>query len=177
VAHAQSKGAVGVIISNNVDGNFNGTLGDASPLVVVSISKADGNELQSLAESGITGTVLVDAALYSYYSGTSMACPHVAGVAALIFAADDYNITTPQVISNILFDSAQDLGQAGPDDTFGYGLVDADAALQMERFNLLAVFASYWLQTCSPPTWCDEIDSDHSTKVDFTDFAALAQVW
>jgi subtilisin family serine protease len=177
VAHAQSKGAVGVIISNNISGNFNGTLGDASPIVVVSISQADGNELQSLAESGITGTVSVDAALYSYYSGTSMACPHVAGVAALIFAADDYNVTTPELVSNILFDSAQDLGQAGPDDTFGYGLVDADAALQMERFNLLAVFASYWLQSCSSPSWCEGIDSDHSTKVDFTDFAALAQVW
>jgi len=177
VAHAQSKGAVGVIISNNVSGNFNGTLGDGNPLVVVSISQADGDELQTLAESGISGTVSVDGALYAYYSGTSMACPHVAGVAALIFAADDYNITTPQVVTNILFDSAQDLGESGWDDTFGYGLVDADAALQLERFNLLAVFAGEWLHVCSPPGWCDEIDSDQSGGVDFVDFATLAQNW
>jgi subtilisin family serine protease len=176
VAHAQSKGAVGVIISNNVAGNFYGTLSDGSPLVVASISKADGNELQALAESGITGTVSVDAALYAYYSGTSMACPHVTGVAALVFAADGYNIT-PAEVSDILFDSAQDLGVSGWDDTFGYGLVDADAALQLERFNLLAVFASDWLQTCSSPGWCEGIDSNQSGKVDFVDFAALAQNW
>jgi serine protease len=177
VAHAQSKGAVGVIISNNTGGNFNGTLGDGSPLVVVSISKANGDGLQSLAESGITGTVSVDASLYAYDSGTSMSCPHVAGAAALIFAADDYNITTAELVSNILFDSAEDLGQTGPDDTFGYGLVDAEAALQMERFNLLAVFASYWLQSCSSTSWCEGMDNNHSSKVDFVDFATLAQGW
>jgi serine protease len=176
VAHARSKGAVGVIISNNKSGNFNGTLNDGSPLVVVSISKADGDELQTLAQSGITGTVSVNANLYAYYSGTSMACPHVAGVAALIFAADDYNIA-PEEVSDILFDSAEDLGQAGEDDIFGYGLVDAKAALRLYRMNLLAVFVDNWLQPCSSPSWCEGMDSDHSGLVNFVDFAALAQKW
>jgi serine protease len=176
VAHAQSKGAIGVIISNNVDGSFLGTLSDGTPLVVVSVSKADGDQLQPLAESGITGTVSVDVSLYAYYSGTSMACPHVSGVAALIFAADDYNIT-PAEVSNILFNSAQDLGQPGRDDIFGYGLVDANAALHLERMNLMAVFASKWLQTCSSPSWCEGMDSNHSGRVDFVDFATLAQNW
>jgi subtilisin family serine protease len=176
VAHAQSKGAIGVIISNNVSpGNFNGTLSDSTPLVVASISQADGNALQTLAQSGITGTVSVDDT-YAYYSGTSMACPHVSGVAALVFAADDYNIT-PEEVSDILFDSAQDLGTPGRDNTFGYGLVDANAALRLYRMNLLAVFVSHWLQTCSPPSWCEEMDSDHSGTVNFVDFAALAQNW
>jgi serine protease len=176
VAHAQSKGAIGVIISNNVDGNFNGTLNDGTPLVVVSISKADGDELQILAESGITGTVSVDASLYAYYSGTSMACPHVAGVATLIFAAAPYNIT-PAEVSNILFNSAQDLGQPGRDDIFGYGLVDANAALNLERMNFLAIFASNWLQACSSPSWCEGMDSNHSGSVDFVDFAIFASHW
>ncbi|MCJ7728978.1 MAG: S8 family serine peptidase, partial [Sedimentisphaerales bacterium] len=177
VAHAQSKGAIGAIISNNVPGNFFGTLSDRSPLVVVSISQADGDALQILAQSGITGTVSVDANnLYAYYSGTSMACPHVSGVAALIFAADDYNIT-PEEVSNILFNSAQDLGTPGRDDIFGYGLVDAYAALNLQRMNLLAVFASNWLQACSSPGWCDGMDNNHSGGVDFVDFATLAQNW
>jgi serine protease len=176
VAHALSKGAIGVIISNNVSGNFNGTLNDGTPLVVVSISQADGDALQILAESGITGTVSVNATLYAYYSGTSMACPHVAGVAALVFAAAPYNIT-PAEVSNILFNSAQDLGQAGRDDIFGYGLVDANAALNLERMNFLAVFASNWLQACSSPSWCEGMDSNHSGSVDFVDFATLAQNW
>ena len=106
-----------------------------------------------------------------------MACPHVAGVAALIFSADDYNITTPQIVTDILFDSAQDLGASGWDDTFGYGLVDADSALQMERFYLLAAFAYDWLQPCSSPDFCQGIDTNHSGDVDFTDFATLAQNW
>jgi len=175
VEHAQSKGAIGVIISNNVSGNFNGTLSDSTPLVVVSISQADGDQLQTLAQSGITGTVSVDDT-YAYYSGTSMACPHVAGVAALVFAADHYNIT-PQEVSDILFNSAQDLGTPGRDDIFGYGLVDANAAVLMDKMNLLAIFSSQWLQTCSSPSWCEEMDSNHSGRVDFVDFATLAQNW
>ncbi len=175
VAHAQSKGAIGAIISNNIAGNFLGTLSDSTPLVVASISQADGNELQTLAESGITGTVSVDDT-YAYKNGTSMACPHVSGVAALVFAADDYNIA-PVEVSDILFDSAEDLGTPGWDDIFGYGLVDADAALSLYRMNLLAKFASNWLQTCSSPSWCEEMDIDRSGLVNFVDFAALALNW
>jgi subtilisin family serine protease len=176
VAHARSKGAIGAIISNNGSGNFKGTLSDGSPLVVVSVSQADGDELQTLAQSGITGTVSVDASLYAYYSGTSMACPHVSGVAALIFAADDYNIP-PEEVSDILLDSAEDLGQTGEDDIFGYGLVNAKAALRLYKMNLLAVFINNWLQTCSSPSRCEGMDFDHSGLVNFADFAALAQNW
>jgi serine protease len=177
VAHAQSKGAIGAIISNNASGNFNGTLGDATPLVVVSISQADGDALQTLAQSGISGTASVSSdSLYAYYSGTSMACPHVSGVAALIFAVGDFNVTTLEV-SDILFNSAQDLGTPGRDDTFGYGLVDAKEALLLYEWNLLAIFVDNWLQPCSPPSWCDGMDFDHSGSVNFIDFAILAQNW
>jgi subtilisin family serine protease len=176
VAHALSKGAVGVIISNNVSGNFNGTLSDGSPLVVASVSKADGDALQVLAQSGISGTVSVDGVLYTSYSGTSMACPHVAGVAALVFAAANYDIT-PSEVSNILFNSAQDLAQPGRDDIFGHGLVDAYAALNMEKINILAAFANNWLQTCSSPSWCEGMDTNFSGRVNFLDFATLTHNW
>ena len=176
MAHAQSKGAIGVIISNNASGNFNGTLNGNTPLVVAAISQADGDELQVLAASGITGSVSVSGDLYAYYSGTSMACPHVAGVAALVFAAANSNITPAQV-SHILFSSAQDLGATGRDDIFGHGLVDAFAALQLEKMDLLAVFASHWLQTCSAPSWCEGMDYNHSGRVNFADFATFAQNW
>lgn len=177
VAHAQSKGAIGAIIYNNASGNFNGSLGDSTPLIVVSISQADGVALQILAQSGISGTASVDSTnLYAYYSGTSMACPHVSGVAALIFAIGDYNITPAQV-SDILFNSAQDLGTPGRDDIFGYGLVDAKAAMRLYKWNLLALFVDNWLQTCSSPSWCEGMDFDHSGSVNFVDFAFLAENW
>lgn len=176
VAHAQSKGAIGVIIANHLDGNFNGTLGDGSPLVVVSVSKADGNDLDILTESGITGTVTVDAALYANNSGTSMSCPHVSGVAALLFSAAHYNITAYEV-ADILQDSAEDLGDPGVDDIFGYGLVNAYDALILEKINILSMFVTNWLQSCSSPQWCEGMDTDQSTTVDFTDFANLTQNW
>jgi subtilisin family serine protease len=175
VAYAQSKGAIGAIIYNNVSGNFNGTLGDATPLIVVSISQADGQSLQLLAQSGISGTVSVDTtSLYAYYSGTSMACPHVSGVAAIIFAIGDYNVT-PADVCNILCNSAQDLGSPGRDDIYGYGLVDAATALRLYKMHLLALFADNWLQPCSPPSWCENMDYDQSGSVNFIDFAFLAE--
>jgi len=175
VAHAQSKGAIGVIISNNVSGNFNGTLSDSTPLVVASVSQADGDALQILAQSYISGTVSVSDT-YGYKNGTSMSCPHVAGVAALLFSAAHYNIT-PQEVSDILFDSAQDLGLPGRDDIFGYGLVDAYAALILEKVNILAAFADNWLLACSSPDFCEGMDTNHSGSVNFKDFAALTQNW
>ncbi|MGA2172022.1 MAG: S8 family serine peptidase [Sedimentisphaerales bacterium] len=168
VANAQSKGAIGAIIDNNVPRNFYGTLGDGTPLVVVSISQADGDALQTLAQSNITGTVSVDANLYASYDGTSFACPHVAGVAALVFAAGDYNIT-PTEVSNILFDSAQNLGQPGRDDIFGYGLVNANAALQ-------SICAAP-----SPPTSVSASDGTYADKVrvtwDSVSGATSYEVW
>jgi serine protease len=176
VAYAQSKGAIGIIISNNVAGNFNGTVADGTPLVVASISQSDGDSLQSLAQSGITGTVSADGTIYEYFSGTSMACPHVAGVAALICSAAHYNIT-PDEVKNILFTTAQDLGTPGRDDFYGHGLIDAYAALNLEKINILAAFADNWLQPCSTPSWCAGIDTNHSGRVTFTDFATLTQNW
>jgi serine protease len=65
---------------------------------------------------------------YYFFSGTSMAAPHVAGVAALIKSVD-FSLTNAQIRS-ILEGTAEDLGPAGWDQDFGHGIVDAVAALQ-----------------------------------------------
>jgi len=65
---------------------------------------------------------------YSAWSGTSMATPHVAGVAALIVAQ---GIDDPQLVREILHQSAVDLGDSGRDEWFGHGLVDAAAAVEL----------------------------------------------
>jgi serine protease len=65
---------------------------------------------------------------YWFLSGTSMATPHVSGVAALI--KSKHPDWTSQQIRDALINTAEDLGPAGKDPEFGYGLIDAYAALQ-----------------------------------------------
>ena len=60
-------------------------------------------------------------------SGTSMASPHVAGVAALALAAG--RAATPAGLARLLARTALDLGPPGKDSAYGAGLVRADAAL------------------------------------------------
>ncbi|MCS7110923.1 MAG: S8 family peptidase [Ignisphaera sp.] len=76
---------------------------------------------------------------YVYASGTSMACPHVSGVVAVIQAlraAANKPKLTPQQVSRTLTETAKDLGIKGHDETYGYGLLDAYGAaiyaLQLE---------------------------------------------
>lgn len=63
---------------------------------------------------------------YSTKSGTSMACPHVAGTAALVMTANPG--WTNEQVRQQLRDTADDLGAAGRDNSYGYGLLDADEA-------------------------------------------------
>ena len=59
--------------------------------------------------------------------GTSFSSPYAAGVAALVFAADPS--LTPDEVEQVLADTAKDRGAAGYDTTYGWGLVDAAAAV------------------------------------------------
>ena len=63
---------------------------------------------------------------FSYYTGTSMATPHVAAVAALVRGA---GIEDHDEVREILQQTTTDLGGAGYDVQTGYGLVDAYAAM------------------------------------------------
>lgn len=65
---------------------------------------------------------------YNYLSGTSMATPHVSGVAGLMKGANPF-ISGPEMRC-ILNDSADDLGAAGRDPFFGHGRLDAAEAVQ-----------------------------------------------
>jgi serine protease len=63
---------------------------------------------------------------YNSISGTSMASPHVAGVAALVWS--NHPQCTAAQIRNALTRTAQDRGTTGRDTSFGFGIVQAKAA-------------------------------------------------
>jgi hypothetical protein len=65
---------------------------------------------------------------YTTLSGTSMSSPHVAGVAALVWSV--VPTQTNVAIRNALQTTAGDLGATGKEKIFGYGLVNAFAALR-----------------------------------------------
>ena len=79
-------------------------------------------------------TVFPAAPSEAHYVGTSMAAPHVAGVAALVLSVDP-TLTRAQLITTIL-DSCRDLGVVGVDDQTGHGLVEAGAAVKLALQNL-----------------------------------------
>ena len=77
---------------------------------------------------------------YEYLAGTSMACPLVSGVAALVI--EKYGVGkkgfTPETLKEILYQSAYDLDEYNPRYTgqLGHGCVDATAALKIDVSNL-----------------------------------------
>ncbi len=126
VANAVASGAKAVMIYNNVAGPLGGiSLTNTYNVPVVGIAQADGQTM--LTKLPTTGTVAVLPADYAYFDGTSMATPHVSAAAAVVWAAKP-SLTNTQLL-NLLTSTAKDLGTAGKDNDFGYGLVDPYRAI------------------------------------------------
>jgi hypothetical protein len=107
---------------------------------IVASFSSDGSEVELCAPAiNINSTWMGGG--YNIGSGTSGACPHVAGtVASLISLSitldqfDGYDFNSNEIwesweARNRLLDTADDLGEAGRDVFYGYGLVDAQEAV------------------------------------------------
>jgi len=84
-----------------------------------------------LSTIGMDDTATLQGGLpYSFYNGTSMASPHVSGLAALLY--QKYPDATPYEMRKLIEDSAVDMDVPGYDENTGYGRIDALAAIQAE---------------------------------------------
>lgn len=124
VKNCQNSGGIGAIIINNVAGVLQGTLGSSNTTTIPAVGAAFENRAAIMGAS--SAVVNIAAGDYGYMSGTSMATPGVAGIAALVWS--NHPSCTGTQIRNVLKATAADAGVAGKDDKFGYGIVKAKAA-------------------------------------------------
>jgi subtilisin family serine protease len=153
VSYAQNLGAVVVAAAGNssADVSFSTPASLPGVIAVASLGPTDvpsyfsnygsridvaapGEDILSLRAAGTTmGTAV--GTLYTRASGTSMATPHVSGVAALVLS--QHPEYSNDQVRQVLRMSATDVDAPGFDIYTGYGLVNAQAALAVT--NPLAV--------------------------------------
>jgi subtilisin family serine protease len=120
----------------DTDGNGNEPL-PAGYVGVLAVSALDTNDTLAwfsnfgayvdLTAPGVSVTSTISNSQYGDNNGTSMAAPHVAGVAAAMLAIKP--AFPPDSLERLLELTAEDIGATGRDDSFGYGVVRADRAL------------------------------------------------
>jgi Subtilase family len=97
----------------------------------------DGRVKPDLVARGVNVLSSSNPSTYTRKGGTSMASPAVAGIAVLI--TEQWRRTfanvgpTPEQLKAVFIAGADDLGNAGPDYTFGYGLANAKASVDLIR--------------------------------------------
>lgn len=161
VRYARSKGVVVVAAAGNTGGRGVQYPGALSQVIGVSATRYDeelawysswGPQVDVAAPGGDTredqnGDGMVDGVLqntilpgdptgndYLLFNGTSMASPHVAGVAALLVSE---GVTNPEAVENILERTAR--GEDRDANHYGAGIIDAAAALRHVQLYLGAL--------------------------------------
>jgi serine protease len=131
VKNAINAGAAGVLIYNNAPGLLQGALSEDGSEVLIPaamIEQTLGEEAKTALASGTTVRASLSIAPWDYavFQGTSMATPHVAGVAALVRAANK-NLT-PEQVRDVLKGTAMAL-EPNDRNQYGSGLVNAAAGV------------------------------------------------
>ncbi|HUP48804.1 MAG TPA: S8 family serine peptidase [Thermoanaerobaculia bacterium] len=132
---AKAAGATAVVIVNHDSSPLNFTLLDPNDPtsssfdwpVTIALSNADGDHLIASSTPAITVKNVNDD--YESNTGTSMAAPHAAGVAALAWSVAP--AATAAEVRNALIMQATDLGAPGFDTLYGHGLLNALESAKM----------------------------------------------
>lgn len=138
-----------------------GALDTANPTQLASYSNACGVAMRyCLVAPGTSLFIDPDATAsnirYFYGSGTSFAAPLVSGAAALVWQAFPY--FNNDLVRQTLLGTATDLGAAGVDPTFGYGLLNVGkAVLGPARFDWGTVDVEV---TTLRSTWANDISGN-----------------
>jgi subtilisin family serine protease len=136
VKAAMGAGAKGVVIYDNVPGLLAGGLQNAVTIPVLFIDQAAGEAIVASLNQGISvsaevGTTPTD---YMIMHGTSMACPHATGVAALIRSVNK-NLTPAQV-RDVMKNTATPL-VPNDQNQMGAGLINAEKAVSAAQAMIL----------------------------------------
>ncbi|MCP5159414.1 MAG: S8 family serine peptidase [Gammaproteobacteria bacterium] len=132
--YLQGKGGVTVVAA----GNSGADPGYSDSPYMISVSATASNDTKAswsnfgyfvdVAAPGVNIWTTTNGGSYGAVSGTSFSSPVTAGVVALMIAANPS--LSPTVLEEILENTADDLGSAGRDTYYGYGRVNAAAAVQ-----------------------------------------------
>jgi subtilisin family serine protease len=123
INNCANSGGIGAIVVNNEPGViYMDITGVTTSIPAVGAAQEDRSAIVGSSNASINS----GAGDYGYMSGTSMATPGAAGVAALVWS-NNPNCTGTE-IREALKATAQDQGSAGRDDYFGYGIVKAKDA-------------------------------------------------
>ncbi|MFN7950173.1 MAG: S8 family serine peptidase [bacterium] len=128
VKECKRSGGLGAVIFNNSDALFTGTLEGVDANIVipaVSVAGTAGPTLEYL--EGDEFELAVGKGNYDFFDGTSMATPHVVGVAAAVWSQN--TACKARDIRALLDYTAQDVDAPGRDVNTGYGVVNMMNAL------------------------------------------------
>ncbi|PJK08441.1 autotransporter outer membrane beta-barrel domain-containing protein, partial [Lysobacteraceae bacterium NML08-0793] len=120
---------------------------------------------------------------YDDYSGTSMATPHITGALALLF--ERYPYLTNAQVRDVLLTTATDMGEAGVDEVYGWGMVNLKKAI--EGYGMFRVDTDvsmvakaggthWWNDARVWDVWTNDI-TDYKNNATFTFSSPYSDAW